>query len=222
MKPHIIIHNAISLDGRTDGFKPQTGLFYKLAARWKEDATLAGCDTLLKVPQSIPDETEVNLIPFRITPDDRRPILVVPDSRGRLRTWHYWREQPYWKDCIALCSKTTPNDYLEYLSLRSIKYIVAGQDHVDFSMALKQLHSDYGINVMRVDSGGTLNSVLLKANLVDEVSLLIHPHIVGDEKAKSFFQLEDLDLFDEEVKLNLTYMEKLHDNYMWLIYEVLR
>ena len=51
------------------------------------------------------------------------------------------------------------------------------------------------------------------------------------ERAEKYnFDLTDYDLraikfsiwFDEEVKLNLTYMEKVHDDYMWLIYEVLR
>ena len=37
-----------------------------------------------------------------------------------------------------------------------------------------------GRNV-RVDSGGALNGALLRAGLVDEVSLLVHPRIVGGD-----------------------------------------
>ena len=33
---------------------------------------------------------------------------------------------------------------------------------------------------MRVDSGGALNGALLRAGLVDEISLLVHPVLVGD------------------------------------------
>ena len=33
---------------------------------------------------------------------------------------------------------------------------------------------------MRVDSGGALNGALLRAGLVDELSLLVHPVLVGD------------------------------------------
>jgi 2,5-diamino-6-(ribosylamino)-4(3H)-pyrimidinone 5'-phosphate reductase len=222
MNPRIIIHNAISIDGSTQGFTPDTALFYKLATRWKEDATLAGCDTLLNVPETIPDETEVNLIPFRTKLQDSRPILVVPDSRGRLRSWHYWREQPYWKDCIALCSAITPHEYLEYLSLRNIKYIIAGQDHVDYDSALKTLHSEYGIKVMRVESGGVLNSILLNLDLVDEISLLINPKIIGNNETKSFLRAVDRNFSVEHLNLKLIHMEKLRFDLMWLIYEVLR
>ena len=34
--------------------------------------------------------------------------------------------------------------------------------------------------VVRVDSGGALNGALLRAGLVDEISLLVHPVLVGD------------------------------------------
>ena len=33
---------------------------------------------------------------------------------------------------------------------------------------------------VRVDSGGVLNGALLQAGLVDEISLLVHPLLVGD------------------------------------------
>jgi 2,5-diamino-6-(ribosylamino)-4(3H)-pyrimidinone 5'-phosphate reductase len=33
---------------------------------------------------------------------------------------------------------------------------------------------------VRVDSGGALNGALLRAGLVDEVSLLVHPVLAGD------------------------------------------
>ena len=53
-----------------------------------------------------------------------------------------------------------------------IKIIEAGTNHVDFSGALEELNAAFGITVVRVDSGGTLNRVLLRAGLVDELHLL--------------------------------------------------
>ena len=40
--PQVILHNAVSVDGRIDWITPELGVFYGLASRWKEDATLAG------------------------------------------------------------------------------------------------------------------------------------------------------------------------------------
>lgn len=39
--------------------------------------------------------------------------------------------------------------------------------------------------VMRVDTGGTLNGILLRQGLVTEVSLFIYPSLVGGEKQSS-------------------------------------
>jgi riboflavin biosynthesis pyrimidine reductase len=47
MLPRVILHNAVSVDGRIDWFTPDIGQFYELASRWSEDATLTGSDTLL-------------------------------------------------------------------------------------------------------------------------------------------------------------------------------
>jgi 2,5-diamino-6-(ribosylamino)-4(3H)-pyrimidinone 5'-phosphate reductase len=46
MLPRVILHNAVSLDGRIDWLTPDVGLFYELASRWKEDATLASSNTI--------------------------------------------------------------------------------------------------------------------------------------------------------------------------------
>ena len=110
---------------------------------------------------------------------DPRPLLVIADSRGRVRCWDVIRKWPYMRDVLALCSSQTPQEYLAWLAARHIGTIVAGDNHIDMRTALEVLHTRYGVKVVRVDSGGTLNSVLLYAGLVDEISVLIHPSIAG-------------------------------------------
>jgi 2,5-diamino-6-(ribosylamino)-4(3H)-pyrimidinone 5'-phosphate reductase len=60
--------------------------------------------------------------------------------------------------------------------------LYAGSDasgHVDLRRALKLLESEFGAATVRVESGGELVGALLRATLVDEVSLVVHPIIVG-------------------------------------------
>jgi 2,5-diamino-6-(ribosylamino)-4(3H)-pyrimidinone 5'-phosphate reductase len=222
MLPRVILHNAASADGRIDWFTPDLGQFYGLAGRWNEDATLAGCDTLLDAPEEIPEEGEGALAPRQPDSADTRPLLVVPDSRGRLRSWHWWREQPYWREGVALCSHTTPQSYLDYLKARHIDSIIAGDDHVDFRAALETLSDRYGVQTVRVDSGGTLNGVLLRAGLVDEVSLLVHPHFVGGLTLRSIFRAPDLTAPGGVVQLKLAHVERLDGDVVWLRYEVVK
>lgn len=157
MLPRVILHNAVSLDGRIDGFPIDLYQYYGLIAIWKEDATLAGSETFLKAASEAPPEDESAFLPLKIDRGDRRALLAIPDSRGRIRTWHYLRSLPYWRDVVALCSQSTPQEYLHYLKERHINYIIAGLDHVDLRVALAELNSRFGVKVVRVDAGGTLN-----------------------------------------------------------------
>ena len=220
MKPRVIVYNAVSLDGQTEGFQADVGCFYESIPKWGEHATLCGCDTLLNAPDKIPDETAADLAPLAVKSDDERPILVVPDSRGRLRTWHYWKKQPYWRDFVVLCAENTPEDYIRYLKERYIRSIIAGTERVDFEKALSELHSIYGVGIVRVDSGGTLNGVLLRNGLVDEVHLLVHPVLVGGTNPKSFFQAAELTAHTDAVSLRFKAVEKQPGDMILLSYDV--
>jgi 2,5-diamino-6-(ribosylamino)-4(3H)-pyrimidinone 5'-phosphate reductase len=222
MLPRVILYNAVSLDGRIDRFTPDIGLFYELAGHWRENATLAGSDTILKATEEIPEEEETNSSLPKIASDDTRPWLVVPDSKGRIKSWHYWKKQPYWRDVIVLCSAATPKNYLQYLEKQHIQYIRTGQEKVDLRKALEELNAQYRVQVVRVDSGGTLNGILLRAGLVDEVSLLLHPSLVGGTTPRSFFRAPDLTADTGAIPLELTHFEKVKENIVWLRYKVLK
>ena len=222
MLPYIILHNVVSLDGRIDGFTPNIGLYYQLASRWQVDATLAGSNTILNMPDEIPPEDESAFQPPEVDANDSRPVLVIPDSRGRVRHWHYLRQTPFWKDMIALCSQSTPDEYFQYLNERHIDYVTTGDDHVDIKAALEKLYTFFNIKVIRVDSGGTLNGILLRQGLVNEISVLIEPYLVGGDAAKSIFHEEDLKTPGGVINLKLTHHEKIEDHIIWLKYEVLK
>ena len=222
MLPRVIVYNEVSVDGRIDWFGPDVGQYYELASHWKVDAILAGSNTVFNPEEEVPQEDEEALEPPKRDPDDPRPLLVVPDSRGRLRNWHILRKEPWWRDMVALCSHSTPKTYLDYLRERHIDYIVAGDDHVDLRVALEELNARYGIKSVRVDSGGTLNGVLLRAGLVDEVSVLINPSLVGGTTLRSMFRAPDLTSSEGVIRLRLTHVEQVKGDIVWLRYEVVR
>ena len=231
MLPRVILHNAVSLDGRINGFPIDLYQYYELAATWKEDATLAGSQTFLSAASEAPPEDESALHPRRVDPDDHRPLLVIPDSRGRIRTWHYLKSLPYWRHFVALCTENTPKDYLDYLKERHIDCIIAGEDRVDLRDALEELNLRYGVKVVRVDAGGTLNGLLLRQGLVSEVSLLIYPSLVGGETPSSIFRAPDLPALTSAqiaagagsegvISLRLMGTERLKGDVLWLRYEI--
>jgi 2,5-diamino-6-(ribosylamino)-4(3H)-pyrimidinone 5'-phosphate reductase len=147
---------------------------------------------------------------------------VVVDSRGRFLYWQRIRREPYWRDAVALCSHSTPQTYLDYLQKSHIEYILAGDDRVDLRGALEELSARYQVQIVRVDSGGILNGVLLRAGLVDEVSVLVDPCLVGGTTPRSIFVAPDLTSAEGVIPLRLIHVENVKGDTVWLRYEVLK
>jgi 2,5-diamino-6-(ribosylamino)-4(3H)-pyrimidinone 5'-phosphate reductase len=168
-RPHVVVHVAVSLDGATTGFEPDVGCFYALARTWREDVTLAGADTILAQEKALADAP-------RPGPAADGPLLAVVDGRGRIRQWDALRGCGHWSDVIALRAAATPADARD----RQVREIVTGDERVDLAAALDALSESEGARVVRVDSGGALIGALLGCGLVDEVSLLVHPCLVGN------------------------------------------
>jgi 2,5-diamino-6-(ribosylamino)-4(3H)-pyrimidinone 5'-phosphate reductase len=217
MKPHVIIHCQVSADGRIDWFPIDPGLYYEITSQWNEDVTLAGTNTLLTAVDQFGDATVEQ---DKSIADDNSPLLVVPDSRGRFKHWEVLLSTPYWRGGLALCTKITPQSHLEYLKEIGVESILVGDDQVDLPTALSRLADIYGVKIVRVDSGGILNGALLRNGLVDEVSVLISPYLVGGVTPKSLFQAPDLTDASGMIGLLLTSIEKLRDDVVWLRYTV--
>jgi 2,5-diamino-6-(ribosylamino)-4(3H)-pyrimidinone 5'-phosphate reductase len=219
MRPHVVIHSQVSVDGRIDWLPIDPGLFYELATRWKEDATLAGTDTLLASVEQCGDEPSEQ---DQSVTNRNGPLLVVPDSRGRLKHWEVLLSTPFWKGGLALYTKSTPKSHLEYLDEVGVESVMVGDDRVDLHAALECLTDKYGVKTVRVDSGGVLNGVLLRNHLVDEVSVLVSPYLVGGITPKSLFRAPNLTDAAGVIGLELTSTEELRDSVVWLRYKVLQ
>jgi 2,5-diamino-6-(ribosylamino)-4(3H)-pyrimidinone 5'-phosphate reductase len=174
--PRLHILNAVSLDGHTTGFDVDLGEFYGIARSLGESATLAGCDTLLA---ATPTESETQPPVTEMSTDDTRPLLVVVDSKGRLKNWPYWTSQPMWRSHISLCSEATRREHIDYLRENDVEPVIFGDDRVDLTACLENLEQEHGVDIVRLESGGRLNAACLAAGLVHEIHLLVHPVIVG-------------------------------------------
>jgi 2,5-diamino-6-(ribosylamino)-4(3H)-pyrimidinone 5'-phosphate reductase len=211
MKPKIIIHNAVSLDGRITGFEVDMGRYYSLASTWKEDATLCGSGTILAAPEGRVREKDEGVPKRKTYPKDKRPLLVVADSRGRVRCWSMLLGAGFWRDGIALVSCRTPERHIEYLQKRGVSRVVTGVERVDLRKAFAILRSRYNIKTIRVDSGGTLNAALLGAGLADELSLLVHPVLAGTAARPLFADADSL-----KRSFRLFHQERLPGGLVWL------
>jgi len=161
----------------------------------------------------IPKESKADFVkPKR---NKNLPFWVIPDTKGKLKGLHHInRRFELCRDIIVLVSKSTPKDYLSYLKERNYDYHIAGEKRVDYTQALKFLAKQYNAKTILTDTGKILNCVLLNKGLVDELSLLIHPVIVG----KNQYTL--LSEIDNNKNLQLVKTKVVGKNKLWLVYEI--
>ena len=96
---------------------------------------------------------------------------------------------------------------------------------VDFLDLLRRMRRDYGAERITVESGGTLNAVLVRAGLIDHLLVVIAPLLVGGKATPTLmdgrsFQTEP-DLAGLKA-LRLTKCEALSDSYLRLEYDVIQ
>lgn len=118
---------------------------------------------------------------------------------------------------IVLVSEKTPEPYITYLKERNNDFIQAGAGRVDVKQALGIANELYGFKLVVSDSGGILNSILLKQRLVEEISLVFTPEIVGKNGTNLFRGIEK-----SGVQLELVKHEIVEKKYVHLVYRVLK
>lgn len=219
MLPKIIIHNSISIDGSLTGFEPNMELHYQIAGQYHPDAHMIGSNTI-KVGielygDGIPREEPSDFMkPKR---EKHLPLWVIIDTKGTLQGMlHTCRRFEMCRDIVLLISETTPPEYIDYLTERSYVYHVVGRSHVDLKNACQLLMKQYEIHTILTDTGRILSNLLLSQGLVQEISLLVHPIIIGNEAYSIFSILE------KPITVTLKKTETFNHGYMWLEYAVIR
>jgi 2,5-diamino-6-(ribosylamino)-4(3H)-pyrimidinone 5'-phosphate reductase len=223
MLPKVIIFNSLSLDGRIDGFNADLELYYELASKCEVEAILMDSDTvLIKFDAQVGELGENSDYKFLDIDDDSMPLLVVPDSGGKVRIWQEVLKIPYIRDLLVLCSRSTPQEYLNYLDERNINYMIIGFENVNLATALEELNTQFGVKSVRVDGGGRLNGVLINEDLVDEVCVLIHPTMVNDKTTTPIYTSTKSLSNELIIDLKLLNMKKLRNEVIFLHYRIMK
>lgn len=227
MLPKVVLHKAVSLDGRIDNFEREILMEFNITPKFGINAHLADADAITRFVDMIPpeawEEWEQHTPPQQMEDsDDLRPILVVHDNEGKVRSWDQIRKIPVYRGHLVLNSKSTPQEFQDYLEESNIEHITTGDEQVDIRAALSDLNEQHGVKVVMLDSEGALNSKMIREGLVDEVSLIVYPTLVGGEQQKAFFHAEELTAPEDAIGLRLKDHEELGRKLIWLHYSVIK
>jgi 2,5-diamino-6-(ribosylamino)-4(3H)-pyrimidinone 5'-phosphate reductase len=213
--PKVIIHNSISLDGSLTNFEPNMKLHYQLAGSYKPDVHLIGSNTIIVgvelYENGVPPEEEKDFE----NPERNKilPYWVIPDTSAKLKgLLHTCRRFEFCRDVILLLSETTPREYIEHLRERKYDYHIIGKKSVDLKRALELLSSEYDVKRVLSDTGRILGNLLIEQGLVSELSLLIHPIVVGRDSYNMFGNI------GERTALKLSKRKSFRGGYLWLNY----
>lgn len=102
--------------------------------------------------------------------------------------------------------------------------VIFYDQEIDLSDLFQRMYEDYGIERLTVQSGGTLNNCLIRLGLIDRLSIVVAPLVVGGDSTPTLF---DGDAIVEKAQLNelkalkLINCEILKNSYIRLEYDVL-
>jgi len=183
MRPEVIVHNTVSLDGCVTGFDVDLELHYELAGKVDTQATLIGSGTARAGLELFGEGAAAGMADTAappIDPGDARPLWVLLDSQGALagRLHALWGSG-YCRGLLVATSERTPAAYLDHLRQHHVEHHVLGADRVDLGRLLDLLGERHGVRRVLVDAGPTLVGVLLDGELVDRLSLIVAPHLAG-------------------------------------------
>ena len=204
MRPYVILNAAMTLDGKiatatgSSNISGKKDLERVHEIRKECDGIMVGIGTV------IADDPRLTVHKIDAKPEDN-PVRVVVDSKCRTPTDARITNNDA-KTIIA-----GANEYKEEfmksetyneLKKRGVKFFFSGDKRVDLKALMNYLHEE-GIGKLMLEGGATLNFSMIKAGLIDEISICVAPMVVGGADAKTFFDGDGFNTMDESVKLEL-------------------
>jgi len=102
--------------------------------------------------------------------------------------------------------------------------IIYYENNIDFADLFRKLKEDYKIDNLTIQTGAALNSIFLRHKLIDKLSIVFAPALIGGNETPSLIGGKSLSSVHElkDVKaLKLVDVIKLNDSYLHLKYDVI-
>lgn len=224
-RPRVICHMMASIDGRivTKGWPitaDQLAYYEQIHDTFGANAWMCGRVSMaMHFAQGMRSEDEVAnehtggpRADF-IAPGTHDSYAVALDAHGRL----VWDSGDIDGDhVVAILSERVHDDYLVQLRSAGVSYLMAGKREIDLLRALEKIADRFDVTTLMLEGGGHINGSMMRAGLVDDVSVLVVPVADGRTGTPAVFDER------EGVPRGLTFVEAkpLGGGVVWLRYRV--
>lgn len=102
--------------------------------------------------------------------------------------------------------------------------IIFYENEIDFENLFSKFKNDYGMDHITIQTGGMLNSIFLRNKLVDHISIVVAPCLIGGKNTSTLIDGESLHLESELTKIKALKLKSstiLNDSYLHLQYDVI-
>ena len=232
-RPHIVCHMVMSIDGKVTGdflyrteCEKATDIYYEINRNYKAEGFICGRVTMEGSFTNCwyPDLSQYELVKhdmdlkmdFIVDTEYMSGFYAVAfDPKGKLG----WKsnkiidEDPGYGDAqiIEVLTEQVDPRYLGYLESMEIPYIFAGEFEIDVELALFKLKNIMGINNLLLEGGSIVNGYFERADMIDELSLVVAP-MIADAEDKPLFM--NSTMADYKVKK----IEQYNDGVVWMNY----
>ncbi len=150
---------------------------------------------------------------------DASGYAVALDASGKL-SWG--RDAIDGDHLVVVLSERVSDAHLAGLRRDGVSYVFGGRDAIDLARVLETLNAAFGIRRLTVEGGGRINGALLKAGLVDDLSLLLAPAVDGLTGGAALFDYDGPadDVTPQGLRLTLVSSQPREGGVMWLRYRV--
>lgn len=116
------------------------------------------------------------------------PYVVCFDSAGKVKWPNATLDYPHGvqNQVLVVTTRRAKPEYIAYLKDKGVSFVFADDesgDKIDLNIALDKLYSLFGVRRFALTGGAIINAAFIKADLVDEIRLLITPDIDGTQHA---------------------------------------
>lgn len=228
MKPFVTCHMLCSVDGRILGsrWRPKTqilsGLFERLHDQLGGGSWLCGRVTAQEFAKGTsahypPSDQVFKREPYFVRRDAKAWGIFL-DAKGKA----VWARSDIGGDPIlVILTEAVPDNHLAGLRADGISYIFAGASDIDLAGALETLNRELGIDRLLLEGGGSANGALLRAGLIDELSLVLCPVVDGSAGAPAVFDSGATDAGPAPLeRMTLISHDVLAGGVVWLRYRL--